>query len=39
MGKASSFDSHINFRSFTNLGDTEKSGQSAINRVNETSSE
>ena len=37
--KASSFDSQINFRSFTNLGNTEKSDQSAINRVNETSSE
>ena len=37
--KASSFDSQIIFRSFTNLGNTEKSDQSAINRVNETSSE
>ena len=37
--KASSFDSQVIFRSFTNLGNTEKSDQSAINRVNETSSE
>ena len=37
--KALSFDSQINFRSFTNLGNTEKSDQSAINRANETSSE
>ena len=37
--KASSFDSQINFRSFTNLGNPQKSDQSAINRVNETSSE
>ena len=37
--KASSFDSQINFRYFTNLGNTEKSDQSALNRVNETSSE
>ena len=35
---ASSFDSQINFRSFTNLGNTNKSDQSAINWVNETSS-
>ena len=37
--KASSSDSQINFRSFTDLGNTEKSDQSAINRVNRTSSE
>ena len=36
--KVSSFDSQINFRSFTNLGNTENSDQTAINRVNETSS-
>ena len=37
--EASRFDSQINFRSFTNLVNTEKSDQSAINRVNKTSSE
>ena len=37
--KASSFDSQINFKCFTNLGNTGKSDQSAINRVSETSSE
>ena len=37
--KASIFDSQIIFRSFTNLGNIEKSDQSTINRVNETSSE
>ena len=37
--KGSSFDSQINFRSFTNLRNSEKSDHSAINRVNETSSD
>ena len=37
--KASSFDSQINFRSFINLGNTEKSDQSTTNRVNENSPE
>ena len=37
--KASSFDSQIIFRSFTNLGNTEKTDQSAINWLNKTSSE
>ena len=39
MFKSSSFDSQINFRSFTNLENNEKSDHSAINRVNETFSE
>ena len=34
-----SFGSQIHFRSFTNLGNTDKSDQSIIIRVNETSSE
>ena len=37
--KASSFDSQMNFRSFTNLGNTEKSDKSAINQLNGTYSE
>ena len=39
MFKSSCFDSQINFRSFTNLENNEKSDHSAINRVNETFSE
>ena len=39
MFKSSSFDSQINFRSFTNLENNEKSDHSAIYRVNETLSE
>ena len=38
FNKVSTFDSEINFRSFTNLRNTEKSDQSALSRVNETSS-
>ena len=34
--KASSFDSQINFRSFTNLGNIEKADESAINQLNAT---
>ena len=37
--KVLSFGSQINFRFFTNLGNTDKSDQSIIIRVNETSSE
>ena len=37
--KASSFDFHINFRSFTNLGNIENSDESAINQLNGTCSE
>ena len=39
MFKSSCFDSQINFRSFTNLENNEKSDHSAIYRVNETLSE
>ena len=37
--KASSFDIEVNFRSFANLGYTEKSDKSAINQLNGTNSE
>ena len=37
--KTSAFDSHINFRSFTNLGNIEKSDELAINQLNGTCSE
>ena len=36
---ASSFDSHINFRSFNSMGNTEKPDSSAINQLNRTYSE
>ena len=39
MHKASSFDSQINFRSFTNLRNIEKSDESAINQQSRTHSE
>ena len=37
--KASSFDFQINLRSFNNLGNTEKSDESALNQLNGTYSE